>query len=135
MRKLTAIATGALVALIVASPVSAGPITGDTELLGPPVTGATLDVEVSIDSVIPVVPFEYAIQNECNLGSKGGRTVQRDDIVYWTFEEDGTPHAVMPVYLQSIPAGTSCKVLLMRGNNQVKGSVESYTVLAAPPPP
>jgi hypothetical protein len=130
MRRLTAITTGALVALIVVSPVSAGPITGDTELLGSPTTGTTLEVEVSIDSIIPVVPFEYAIQNECNLGSKGGRTVQRDDIVYWTFEEDVTPHAVMPVYLQSIPAGTSCKVVLMRGNNQVKGSVTSYTVLA-----
>jgi hypothetical protein len=135
MRRLTAIAAGALVALIVVAPVSAGPITGDTDLLGDPVTGTTVDVEVSIDSVIPVVPFEYAIQNECNLGSKGGRTVQRDDIVYWTFVEDGTPHAVMPVYLQSIPAGTSCKVFLMRGNNQVKGSVTSYTVQEAPPAP
>jgi hypothetical protein len=41
----------------------------------------------------------------------------------------------MPVYLQSIPAGTSCKVFLMRGNNQVKGSVTTYTVLEAPPAP
>ena len=134
MRRLSAIATGALVALIVVSPVSAGPITGATELLGSPITGTTLEVEVSIDSVIPVVAYEYAIQNECNLGSKGGRTVQRDDIVYWTFEEDNTPHAVMPVYLQSIPAGTDCKVFLMRGNNQVKGSVTSYTVEAPPAP-
>jgi hypothetical protein len=132
MRRLTALATGALLALIAVAPVSAGPVTGDTELLGPPTTGATMDVEVSIDSVIPVVPFEYAIQNECNLGSKGGRTVQHDDIVYWTFEEDDTPHAVMPVYLQSIPAGTDCKVFLMRGNTTVKGSVTAYTVVVAP---
>jgi hypothetical protein len=134
MRRLTAIATGAFVALIVVSPVSAGPITGDTVLLGAPVTGTTLDVEVSIDSVIPVVAYEYAIQNECDLGSKGGRTVQHDDIVYWTFEEDGTPHAVMPVYLQSIPAGTDCEVFLMRGNTKVKGSTTEYTVEEAPAP-
>jgi hypothetical protein len=132
MKRSTAIATGILAALIAATPVSAGPITGDTNLLDPPVTGTTVDVEASVDSVIPVVPYEYAIQNECSLPNKGGRTIQRDDIVYWTYEEDGVPHAVMPVYLQSIPAGSKCKVFLMRNNTQVKGSVESYTVLDAP---
>jgi hypothetical protein len=38
----------------------------------------------------------------------------------------------MPVYLQSIPAGSKCKVFLMRNNTQVKGSVTAYTVVAAP---
>jgi hypothetical protein len=132
MKRSTAIATGILAALIAATPASAGPVTGDTNLLDPPVTGTTVDVEASVDSVIPVVPYEYAIQNECSLPNKGGRTIQRDDIVYWTYEEDGVPHAVMPVYLQSIPAGSKCKVFLMRNNTQVKGSVESYTVLDAP---
>jgi hypothetical protein len=132
MRRSTAIATGILAALMVAAPVSAGPITGDTNLLDPPVTGTTVDVDVSVDSVIPVVPYEYAIQNECSLPNRGGRTIQRDDIVYWTSEDDGVPHAVMPVYLQSIPAGSKCKVFLMRNNTQVKGSVSSYIVDAAP---
>jgi len=132
MRRSTAIATGILAALMVATPVSAGPITGDTNLLGDPVAGTTLDVEVSVDSVIPVVPYEYAIQNECSLPNRGGRTIQRDDIVYWTYEEGGVPHAVMPVYLQSIPEGSKCKVFLMRNNTQVKGSVTSYLVEAAP---
>ena len=43
------------------------------------------------------------------------------------------PHTVMPVYLQSIPEGSKCKVFLMRGNTQLKGSVSSYTVDAAAP--
>jgi len=132
MKRTSAIATGLLAALIIAAPASAGPITGDTELLGPPIAGTTVDVDVSVDSVIPVVPYEYAIQNECSLPDRGGRTIQRDDIVYWTFEDDGVPHAVMPVYLQSIPEGSKCKVLLMRNNTQVKGSVTSYTVAPAP---
>jgi hypothetical protein len=132
MKRSTAIATGILAALIAATPASAGPISGDTNLLDPPVTGTTVDVEASVDSVIPVVPYEYAIQNECSLPDKGGRTIQRDDIVYWTYEEDGVPHAVMPVYLQSIPEGSKCKVFLMRNNTQVKGSVTSYMVEAAP---
>lgn len=132
MKRLTAVATGVLAALVIAAPVSAGPITGDTELVGAPVAGTTLDVGVSIDSVYPVVPFEYAIQNECSLPNKGGRTIQRDDIVYWTDVDGGLPHAIMPVYLQSIPEGSKCKVFLMRSNTQVKGSVTSYTVEAAP---
>jgi hypothetical protein len=132
MKRSTAIATGILAALIVTTPVSAGPITGTTNPLDTWVTGTTVDVEVSVDSVIPVVPYEYAIQNECSLPNKGGRTIQRDDIVDWTYEVGEVPHAVMPVYLQSIPAGSKCKVFLMRTNTQVKGSVTANTVVAAP---
>lgn len=132
MKRPTAIATGILAALIAATPVSAGPITGTTKLLDAPVTGTTMDVEVSVASIIPVVPYEYAIQNECSLPDRGGRTIQRDAIVDWTYEVGEVPHAVMPVYLQSILAGSRCKVFLMRNNSQVKGSVTAYTVVAAP---
>jgi hypothetical protein len=131
MRRFTAIATGVLAAVVLAAPVgAAGPISGDSALAGDPVTGTTLDVDLWIDSIVPVVPFEYSIQNECSLPNKGGRTIQRDDIVYWEDVDGGLPHAVMPVYLQSIPEGSKCKVFLMRGNVQVKGSVTSYTVEA-----
>lgn len=132
MKRSTAIATGILAALIAANPVSAGPITGTTNLLDPPVTGTTMDVEVSVDSVIPVVPYEHAIKNECSLPNKGGRTIQCDAIVDWTYEVAEIPHAVMPIYLQSIPVGSKCKVFLMRNNTQVKGSVTAYTVVEAP---
>lgn len=133
MKRSSAVAAGFLVALLVAGTVSAGPLyTGATDLLDPPVAGTTVDVDVSITSVGPVVAYEFQIQNECQLPNKGARTVQRDDIVYWTFHEDGVPHATMPVNLQSIPAGSKCKVFLTRGNVQVKGSVTSYTIQAAP---
>jgi hypothetical protein len=46
------------------------------------------------------------------------------------YEVANQPHTTMPVYLQSIPAGSKCKVFMMRGNVQVKGSVTSYTVVA-----
>jgi len=128
MKRSITVAMGVLAALVIAAPVSAGPITGDTDLVGSPVAGTTLEVDVFIDSVYPVVPFEYAIQNECSLPNKGGRTIQRDDIVSWTDVDNDLPHAVMPVYLQSIPEGSKCKVFLMRGSVQVKGSVTSYTV-------
>ena len=129
MRRTTAIVGATLLSLALAGSTLAGPLyTGDTELLGAPTSGETLNVEVSVTSEGPVVPYEFQIQNECQLPNKGGRTVQRDDIVTWVFEEDSDPHTVMPVYLQSIPAGSKCKVFLTRGNVQLKGSVESYTV-------
>jgi hypothetical protein len=130
MKRSLAVATGLLAAIVVAAPASAGPLyTGDTDLQGAtPTSGTTLWVEVSVTSEGPVVPYEFQVQNECQLPNKGARTVQRDDIVDWVYEEDADPHTQMPVYLQSIPVGSKCKVFLTRGNVQLKGSVSSYTV-------
>ena len=130
MKRSTAVATGLLAAaLLGAGPASAGPLyTGSTELLGAPTAGTTLEVEVAVTSQGPVVPYEFQIQNECQLPQRGGRTVQRDDIVEWVYEVDQVPHAVMPVHLQSIPAGSKCKVFLTRGNVTLKGSATSYVV-------
>ena len=129
MKRLTVVVTGVLAGLLVAAPVTAaGPIAGDTTVPSPQTSGTTIMVEATITSIVPVVPFEYAIQNECSLPAKGGTTIQHDDIVYWIDEEPGVPHTVMPIYLQSIPKDAKCKVFLMRGNTQVKGSVTSYVV-------
>jgi hypothetical protein len=129
MKRLTIVATGVLAVLLVAAPVSgAGPISGDTTVPEPQTAGNTIMVEATVTSVVPVVPFEYSIQNECSFPGKSGSSYQRDDIVYWTDEEPGVPHTVMPIYLQSVPTGSKCKVFLMRNNTQVKGSVTSYTV-------
>jgi len=127
----TAIATGILAALVLTAPVGAvGPISGDTDIpeLQPAGTTMLVDAFIEVADVIPVVPYEYAIQNECSLPNRGGRTIQHDDIVYWTDEVGEFPHTVMPIYLQSIPARSKCKVFLMRGNTQVKGSVSTYDV-------
>ena len=54
---------------------------------------------------------------------------QRDDIVYWTDQDaNGNPQVTVPVYLQSIPAGSSCKVSLVKTNTIVKGSTVGYSV-------
>lgn len=132
MNRPNVLARGALAALLgtllVAAPVSAGGTTGKTVLLGTPTSGTTLQVDVSVTSAAPVVAYEYAIQNECTFPHRTGSSYQRDDIVYWTFEVDGVPHAIMPVYLQSVPTGSSCKVFLARNNVVVKGSTTLYTV-------
>jgi hypothetical protein len=120
---------GAILALALAAPASAGPINGTTTLLDPPLSGTTVRVEATLTSDVPVVPYEYAIQNECKLADHGGATIQHDDIVYWTDQgPGGVPEVTMPIYLQSIPAGADCKVFLIRNNTVVKGSTTSYTV-------
>jgi hypothetical protein len=129
MKRPTVIATGVLAALLAAAPVSgAGPITGDTVVPEPQSAGATLYVEATVTSIVPVVPYEYSIQNECAFPGRSGSSYQRDDIVYWIDEEPGVPHTVMPIYLQSVPKDSKCKVFLMRNNTQVKGSTTSYVV-------
>lgn len=128
MKRITGIGIGALAALIVAATATAGPpYTGTTDPIGDAHAGTTLDVDVTVTSETPVVAYEYSIQNECKLPDRT-LTYQRDDIVYWSLGLDNKPHATMPVYLQSVPVGATCKVFLMRNNTQVKGSVTSYPV-------
>ena len=77
-----AVTVALLAALAVAAPANAGPpYTGDTSIPGSQPAGATLLVDVVVFSEGPVVPYEIAIQNECQLPNRGARTVQRDDIV------------------------------------------------------
>ena len=134
MRRPVALAPGILAAvlilLIAAAPAAAAPPTsGSTELQAPgPIAGETLWVDASIRSVIPVVPYEYAIQNECAFPARSGSSYQRDDIVYWSQGTDGYPHALLPVHLQSVPAGSTCKVFLVHNHTVAKGSTTSYTV-------
>lgn len=132
MKRSIIVVASVLATLALAAPVGAvGPISGRTIVPpDPQASGTTISVEAVIEvaDVVPVVPFEYAIQNECSLPDRGGRTIQHDDIVYWIDEVDDFPHTVMPIYLQSIPKDSKCKVFLMRGNTQVKGSVTSYVV-------
>jgi hypothetical protein len=130
MKGFSAIAIGVLMGLIVAAPVTAGPpYTGTTTPLDPAQTGTTMNVQVSVTSETPVVPYEYAIQNECKLPDRT-LVYQHDDIVSWTFVDGGAPSAIMPVYLQSVPAGANCKVFLVRNNTTVKGSTTWYSVIA-----
>jgi hypothetical protein len=129
MKRLTAVATAMLAALLLATPASAGQATGTTHLDGAPISGTTVDVDATVKSAGPVVPYEYAIQNECVFPHRGGSSLQHDDIVYWTDTgPGGVPLATMPIDLGSVPTGSSCKVFLLHNNVVVKGSTTQYTV-------
>ena len=127
--RMTLVAT-ALVSLLAVSAAGAQPNSATTDLLTTPTAGETLMVEFEVSGTTPVVPYEYALQNTCNL--KGGHFTlgQTDDIVYWSdTDTDGNPDVIMPVYLQSVPAGAGCRVSLVSNNTVIKGSSASYTVV------
>jgi hypothetical protein len=133
MRKLASFAAVALVALAAATAAGAQPNSASTQLLNPPPTsGTTLNVQFTVFGGTPVVPYEYALQNVCITPNQkgGGFSIgQHDAIVYWTDQDaNGNPQVTMPVYLESVPAGSSCKVSLVRNNTVVKGSTVAYTV-------
>jgi hypothetical protein len=134
VRRSIAILAGAVLAVLSAAPVLAVPVSGTTSYGDQtPTSGQTFYVDASVHSETPVVPYEYAIQNECSFPSRSGSSLQHDDIIYWTSEDGLDPHVTMPIYLQSVPDGSKCKVFLMRNNTVVKESTTSYTV-AAPAP-
>jgi hypothetical protein len=128
MKTLAIVATAVLVGLA-ATPAGAQPNSATSQLMTAPVSGATLSVKFTVFGTTPVVPYEYAVQNTCAY-PKGHFTLgQHDDIVYWTDQDgSGNPQVTMPVYLQSVPAGASCKVSLVANNTAVKGSTTSYIV-------
>ena len=133
MRTLASFAAVVLVTLAVATAAGAQPNSATTQLLNPPPTsGTTLNVKFTVFGGTPVVPYEYALQNVCiTPNQKGGSFTigQHDPIVYWTDQDsNGNPQVTMPVYLQSVPSGSSCKVSLVRNNTAVKGSTVSYKV-------
>jgi hypothetical protein len=133
MKTLATFGAALLVALALASGAGAAPNTATTTLSDDtPSTGTTLDVTFTVFGTAPVVPYEYALRNVCiTPNAKGGSYTigQLDPIVYWTDQgPNGEPRVTMPVYLESVPAGSSCKVSLVKNNTVVKGSTVGYSV-------
>ena len=129
MKLLAVLAAVVLLMLAGSLTASAAPNTGTTTL-GTAVSGSQVDVDVSVTGGMPIVPYEYAIQNQCYFNGKASGnpdSFQRDDIVFW-FDVGGVAHATMPVYFHDIPAGSACKVFLIRNNTVVKGSTTIYPV-------
>jgi hypothetical protein len=138
MKRSIPVVAGLVLALAMAGTASAAPTTGrivpgidpGTGTTSHPVSGATFYVDASVHSITPVVPYEYAIRNECGIAGKPGYSFQQDDIVTWTSQDaNGDPHVTWPIYLQTVPKNAKCKVFLIRnGTVTVKGSTLSYTV-------
>jgi hypothetical protein len=128
MRRLATLAAVVLVALGAASAAGAAQNSAQTTLLGTPTSGTSFDVQFTVFGTTPVVPYEYALDNVCTMKQGNFRLGQRDDIVYWNQDPAGNPMVVMPVYLDNVPAGATCRIQLVRNNTVVKGSTVQYTV-------
>src|SRR3954452_18420352 len=136
MKRLATVVLASMLALSAVSTASAGTATGTTTFTPAgslAIAGSSVDVDASVVSEIPVVPYEYSIRNECSFaGRTNGQpdSTQTDPIVNWLYSDptNTVPHAIMPLYFTRIPAGSFCKVFLLRSNQVVKGSVTSYTV-------
>jgi hypothetical protein len=136
MIRLTVFAVLALLALGVTVTVIASTATGATTLLDLPTAGSSAELDVSVVSGTPVVPHEYALQNECHFSgnvSAPPDSVQKDDIVKWTYSAPPpygeAPHAIMAVRLDEVPAGSICQVFLVKGGSVVQGSTSRYRVV------
>ena len=103
MKRTLAVVTGLLAAVLIAAPVSAGPPSGTTTLLGAPQAG-TRRRRPGDD------PHDGARRRPTNTRSRTNArirrrpsTFQHDDIVNWTFVVGGDPAATMPIDLGSTP--------------------------------
>jgi len=137
MKRFMSIVAGLVLVLAVVGAASAAPWTGKvvpgfipgTTTVSSPMSGETFYVDATVHSNTPIVPYEYAIRNECGIAGKPGYSIQQDDIVNWTSGTATDRHVTMPIYLQSVASNSKCKVFLVRnGNVSVKGSTYSYVV-------
>ena len=136
MIRLTIFAGLAILALGATVTVIASTATGTTTLLDLPTAGSSAKLDVSIVSSTPVVPHEYALQNECHFSgnvSAPPDSVQKDDIVMWTYSAPppygDVPHAIMTLHLDAVPPGSICQVFLVKGSSVVQGSTTRYRVV------
>jgi hypothetical protein len=128
MKRLATLAAVALAALGAASGAGAAQNSGTTTLSTPsPTSGTTLDVTFTVSGGTPVVPYEYALDNVCTMKTGDFKLGQHDAIVYWD-SVNGVPTVTMPVYLESVPSGATCRIQLTHNNTVVKGTTVQYTV-------
>ena len=136
MIRLTMLGLAVLLVLAARVTAIATTVTGATTILDLATAGSSVRLDVSVVSSTPVVAREYALQNECYFsGEASGRPdlYQRDDIVDWIYAAPppygDVPHAIMTVHLDTVPAGSTCRVSLVSGDTVVTGSMTQYRVV------
>jgi hypothetical protein len=128
---------GAL-ALGIAASAIAGTATGTTTILGAAAPNAVsdtpTDVQVTINTTAPVVPYEYSLINKCWFSGKTSGpsdSFERFDLAGPWFEPSpgDPPTSIETVNVQPVPAGAKCKVYIIKNNTVVKGSTTTYNVV------
>ena len=112
----------------------AGQASGTTTLLSDAYADTPTEVEVTISTGAPVVPYEYSLVNKCWFDGKArGRSdsYERFDLAGPWFNPGGDdpPTTIETINVQPIPAGSTCKVFIIKKNTVVKGSTTTYDVV------
>ena len=136
MRKVMLSGTAAALGVAVvlgASPASAGPTSGSTDVLTEPVVGGEeIVVRATIGGTYPVVGYDFALLNQCWFdGRYSGKYDSSETYPLlgpWFDAGDGAAYSDEVVNLNSVPSGAVCKVSIVRGGPTVKGTTTSYDV-------
>jgi hypothetical protein len=144
MRLLTLAVITTILSVLPLATANAGPTRGTTTILGDQGCAGSgtcdgeahanlpTDVDVSIATTAPVVPYEYAVLNECQFPDRPNgkyETYERFDLAGPWFDDGGVPHMIVTVNLGPVPEDAECRVSIVKGNSTVKGSVSTYDVL------
>lgn len=142
MRRMATLAGSVFLALVAAPLALAGTATGTTTILGP--TGGAYDglahadtptdVELSISTGAPVVPYQYSLINKCWFDGKASGpsdSFERFDLAGPWYEPfpDAPPTMTVSVNVQPVPASSVCNVYLVKNNTVLKGSLTKYSVV------
>lgn len=141
MNRTIILGAAGVLAICLATVAFAGTATGTTEILGPtggPFDGLAhadtpTDVEVTITTGAPVVPYEYSLVNKCWFSGKTSGpsdSFERFDLAGPWFEPapGDPPTMIVSVNVQPVPEGSRCKVSIFKNNTAVKGSTTTYDV-------
>jgi hypothetical protein len=137
MRLVVCLAATGLLALSPVAGAGASPTEGATSLLGAAQANQQVQVLASITSEGPVVPYAYAVLNQCWFsGRSAGHfdSTERVDLTGpWFAGPGGAAQTTVSINLQPVPAGAACRVSIVRGSTTVKGSTTSYPVAPVAP--
>jgi hypothetical protein len=141
MRWLYILAIASVATLTASTVALAGTASGTTKILGVAAPDAYSDtpteVEVSISTGAPVVPYEYSLVNKCWFSGKTSGpsdSYERFDLAGPWYEPNAgdPPTSIELVNVQPVPPGARCKAYIVKNNTVVKGSTTTYDVVPAP---
>lgn len=134
--RLTMLGLAVLLALAARVTEIATSTTGATTMLDLATADSSVRLDVSVVSSTLAAPGEFALQNECYFsGEVSGLpdSYQKTDIIDWIYAAPApygdVPHAIMTVHLNTVPAGSTCRVSLVEDDTVVTGSMTQYRVV------
>ena len=133
MKRIVIVGITAILAVGAVQVAVAGTASGTTDPIGTAFADTPIDVEVTINTTAPVVPYEYSLINKCWFSGKTSGpsdSYERFDLLGPWFEPEAgdPPTTIETVNVQPVPAGAKCKVYIIKNNTVVKGSTTTYSV-------